>query len=32
MNFWFGMSKEELYKNSEAINSDVVFFCVQNIA
>ena len=26
MNFWFGMSKEELYKNSEAINSDVVFF------
>lgn len=26
MNFWFRMSKEELYKNSEAINSDVVFF------
>ncbi len=26
MEYWFGKSKEELYENTEAINSDVYFF------
>ena len=26
MNFWFDLNSEELYKNSEKLNSDVCFF------